>query len=118
MNPLIWVTAHWVIWPKQNLALTLAFKGKDVSLPIASDGLHIVLIQFFSNTQEHGDNKVTLVADQTDVMIEDDGNGMSDGNASRIFEPSLTTKRDSGGTGMGLFGGPQQIAGPSRRFTS
>ena len=36
---------------------------------------------------------------------EDDGRGrpgISTGNASQVFEPFFTTRRDMGGTGMGL----------------
>lgn len=36
------------------------------------------------------------------LLVEDDGPGISEGNAKRIFEPFFTTARSSGGTGMGL----------------
>ena len=34
--------------------------------------------------------------------IADDGAGISPGNRDRVFEPFFTTRREAGGTGMGL----------------
>ncbi|WP_299936073.1 HAMP domain-containing sensor histidine kinase [uncultured Pelagimonas sp.] len=86
----------------QNPKMAIKITGGDTALPIAPEGLHIVLTQLLGNAQEHGADKVTLVADRNYVLVEDNGQGVSKGNASRIFEPFFTTKRDSGGTGMGL----------------
>jgi signal transduction histidine kinase len=36
------------------------------------------------------------------LTIADDGAGISAGNRRHVFEPFFTTRRDSGGTGMGL----------------
>ena len=36
------------------------------------------------------------------VTVADDGPGISTGNAAQVFEPFFTTRRDMGGTGMGL----------------
>ena len=36
------------------------------------------------------------------IAAADDGDGISPGNRARIFQPFFTTRRDSGGTGMGL----------------
>ena len=35
-------------------------------------------------------------------MIEDDGPGITGANAEHVFDPFFTTRREDGGTGMGL----------------
>ena len=36
------------------------------------------------------------------MQVSDDGEGVSPNNRSQIFDSFFTTRRDSGGTGMGL----------------
>jgi signal transduction histidine kinase len=36
------------------------------------------------------------------ITVADDGEGVSPNNRSQIFDSFFTTRRDSGGTGMGL----------------
>jgi signal transduction histidine kinase len=36
------------------------------------------------------------------VVVADDGSGISEGNRELIFKPFFSTRRDVGGTGMGL----------------
>ncbi|MEQ9056917.1 MAG: ATP-binding protein, partial [Roseovarius confluentis] len=58
------------------------------------------------NSVESGGRRLVLQAGQDDdglwMTVEDDGPGISTGNASQVFEPFFTTRRDMGGTGMGL----------------
>lgn len=86
--------------------LTVQCTNDTRPLPIAPDGLAIVLGQMLRNAAEHGAAQVTLAADMTSagptLDISDDGAGISAGNEARIFEPFFTTRRDTGGTGMGL----------------
>lgn len=89
-------------WP----TLTLDAKAAGRSLPIAAQGLSIVLAQLLRNAVEHGASRVALEVDgdeDTPVLrIADNGRGISSGNAQRVFEPFFTTRRETGGTGMGL----------------
>lgn len=86
--------------------LTLAGSGDALPVPLAAEGLVIVLGQMLRNAAEHGADHVTLAAKQEDgrivLDVTDDGHGISAGNEPQIFEPFFTTRRTSGGTGMGL----------------
>ncbi|MFC3058513.1 sensor histidine kinase [Paenirhodobacter populi] len=58
------------------------------------------------NAAKHGADTVTLrVADASEgctLIVHDNGSGVSPGNATRVFDPFFTTRRQTGGTGMGL----------------
>lgn len=86
--------------------LALSTKGEPVPLPIARDGMMIVLAQLLRNAAEHGARQVGLsahsVAGRITLDISNDGQGISAGNAARLFQPFFTTRRETGGTGMGL----------------
>jgi two-component system OmpR family sensor kinase len=82
--------------------LTLMTQGEDLALPLASAGLALILGHLLRNAAEHGATEATLRADAEGLLVEDNGSGISAGNAERIFAPFFTTRRDSGGTGMGL----------------
>jgi len=86
--------------------LLLVTAGETVPVPLAGEGLMVVLGQMLRNCAEHGARRVTIDVQRTDLRVTltvtDDGAGISQGNAARIFDPFFTTKRDSGGTGMGL----------------
>ncbi len=84
----------------------LTVSGRDVPIPIAHEGLLVVLGHLLRNASEHAAQHVGILATQTEagtvLEIADDGRGVSAGNAAPIFEPFFTTRRDAGGTGMGL----------------
>lgn len=86
--------------------LTFHSTGAQITLPLATQGLAIVLHHLSENAAEHGARQVTLAAqtrsDGPALTVSDDGAGISPGNRARVFQPFFTTKRDAGGTGMGL----------------
>ena len=89
-------------WP----GLTVATEGARIPLPVAPEGMRIVLTQLLRNARENGATRARLRASETAegprLDLTDDGPGISPGNAARIFDPFFTTRRDDGGTGMGL----------------
>jgi two-component system, OmpR family, sensor kinase len=83
-------------------ALRVLVAGGDVTLPLDARGLEIVLHQLLANAAAAGAREVRLAASPGKLTIEDDGRGISEGNRAHVFEPFFTTRRESGGTGMGL----------------
>jgi signal transduction histidine kinase len=43
-----------------------------------------------------------MEADMAEIRVADEGRGMDKDDLNKIFEPFYTTKRDMGGTGLGL----------------
>ncbi len=82
--------------------LPLRFESVDERLPLAASGLQVVLQQLLDNACRHGAGQVVLSAAPGQLIVQDDGPGISEGNRDRIFAPFFTTAREQGGTGMGL----------------
>lgn len=84
----------------------LIVANETVELPLAQSGLEVVLGHLAENAQEAGANTLHLDAGKDEdgpwLRVVDDGPGISTGNRNQVFEPFFTTRRDSGGTGMGL----------------
>ncbi len=91
---------------RQFAELKIAFSGDEESFPMAQEGLHVVLTHLLQNAQEHGATNVDINTEEIDshpvLTVSDNGPGISTGNAGHIFEPFFTSRRDAGGTGMGL----------------
>ncbi len=87
-------------------ALAVTAENGTLPLPVAAPTLQIILTHLLENAQQHGAKQAVLSACQdgaaTCLQITDDGPGISEGNADKILQPFFTTRRDSGGTGMGL----------------
>lgn len=75
-------------------------------LAIAPDALEAVLSNLFENSLQHGANQIDLTAtthaDTLQVHVHDNGTGISEANRDKVFTPFFTTRRNSGGTGLGL----------------
>lgn len=86
--------------------LELTTSGGDIILPLAPHGIQIVLTHLLDNAARHGATRVTLDVAEAEsspiILITDDGPGISQGNQDHVFEPFFTSRRDTGGTGMGL----------------
>ena len=86
--------------------LEILATGRMVRCRMSAQNLAIVLGNFAENSVQHG-AKVLSVAAETDdeevaILISDDGEGIAQGNRDRVFMPFFTTRRDAGGTGVGL----------------
>jgi signal transduction histidine kinase len=78
----------------------------EVPVRLSLEAAKAVFGQLLSNALEHGATEVTIEARRGDgmlrVTVADNGEGISPGNRDRVFEPFFTTRREDGGTGMGL----------------
>lgn len=78
----------------------------ETELPLARSGLDVVLGHLSENAEEAGATLLQLDTGKGEdgpwLRVADNGPGISMGNQSQVFEPFFTTRRDSGGTGMGL----------------
>lgn len=79
---------------------------KDWRAGMGPDILETVLVNLIENGLQHGAKNIGIgVTDEDDMLgidVTDDGEGVSAGNAARLFTPFFTTRRDAGGTGLGL----------------
>jgi signal transduction histidine kinase len=73
---------------------------------IAEDALAIVLGNLLENAAQHGATRVGLKARAEGgavvLSVADNGRGVSAANRERIFDHFFTTRREQGGTGLGL----------------
>ena len=82
--------------------------GGDLDIPmrISEDNALIILSNLADNAMRHGSSTFDLSAARQGnwlkVTVSDDGEGVSSNNRTQIFDSFFTTRRDSGGTGMGL----------------
>lgn len=78
----------------------------DCDLPLTEENARIVLENLIDNSAKHGADRVRFSVTRQGpalcLQIEDNGSGVSKGNAAQIFELFFTTRRENGGTGMGL----------------
>ena len=80
----------------------------DTMLPIlmAPEYLETILANLIENSFQHGATAVHLSHQKRKrnmvLTLKDNGSGISEANAEKIFTPFFTTKRHDGGTGLGL----------------
>ncbi len=72
------------------------------AVPIGPEAFRLVMDHLLGNAKAHGAGRVTIRGGDRQLVIADDGPGISEGNRGRVFDPFFTTRRDQGGTGMGL----------------
>lgn len=81
-------------------------EGEGEVLPLSQENAMIVLSHLADNALRHGASQLTLSLrrrrGELRLTVEDDGKGISERNRSKIFDAFFTTRRESGGTGMGL----------------
>jgi signal transduction histidine kinase len=82
--------------------------GGDLDTPmrISEENAGIILSNLADNAVRHGSSTLEVKATRRNnmllVKVADSGEGVSSNNRTQIFDSFFTTRRDSGGTGMGL----------------
>ena len=74
----------------------------DAELPMDAGALRVILTHLAQNAAAHGADRLTVEAERDGFTVRDNGSGIAEGNRKRVFDPFFTTRRDEGGTGMGL----------------
>jgi len=78
------------------------------TLPMAAETLDSVLSNLLDNAHSQGAGHVEITAGPADdegaleLIVHDDGPGISEGNADKVFEAFFSADRSEGDTGLGL----------------
>jgi signal transduction histidine kinase len=88
-------------------SLEIRARGElDTPMRISEENATIIFANLADNAARHGSTTLDLSAARQGnllrVKIGDNGEGVSPNNRTQIFDSFFTTRRDSGGTGMGL----------------
>lgn len=75
-------------------------------LPLSHEAGTIILTHLANNAVQHQATRlsidVSVSGNATRVLVADNGTGVAESNRDRIFQPFFSTRREQGGTGMGL----------------
>jgi two-component system, OmpR family, sensor histidine kinase CreC len=97
------VAELWRVFPELRF---VADGVLERAIAMSEENAAIVFSHLSDNALRHkaGTLRITVFADSKMVRVEiaDDGEGISAKNRDKVFDPFFTTRRESGGTGMGL----------------
>ena len=96
----------------ESLSVTFDLVPGMRPIAMAPEVFESVLSNLVDNARQHGGDEVHVHlsaraarrdgTDSVEIDVQDDGRGVSESDADRIFTPFFTTERESGGTGLGL----------------
>jgi len=93
---------------KRFPALEIAPAG-DIHRPfgLSAEAAIVIFSHLAENAQQHGARRLELRAEAAggtfSIAVADDGAGISPGNRPLVLQPFFSTRREQGGTGMGLI---------------
>ncbi len=92
-------------WAREGIEISFEEDPKII-LKFASDYLEAALTNLISNSKQHKATFVKLsflrMGENLILNIQDNGEGIPNSHKDKIFAPFFTTKRENGGTGLGL----------------
>ncbi|MDV4180788.1 HAMP domain-containing sensor histidine kinase [Rhizobium brockwellii] len=78
----------------------------EISIALPQEAAGVVFANLAENAVQHGatllELRVSINGRTALIFVRDDGSGISEANRQRIFQPFFSTRREQGGTGMGL----------------
>lgn len=90
----------------ENYHIELYCEETSLLVNAASVVVETVLVNLLENSRQHGAKTSHVHIKRHDggavVTVKDDGHGVSSGNTDKVFTPFFTTRRKSGGAGLGL----------------
>ena len=90
----------------KSLQIVITPDHYPTKVAIASDVLETIFTNLFENSLQHHANSIDIdishKGQYLKLYLHDNGDGISNANADRIFTPFFTTRRNQGGTGLGL----------------
>ena len=94
----------------KELNLDIIFNEADDTfnsdVQIGKNALQSVMGNLCDNSLQHGASKIELSVSienkHIHISFQDNGTGISEANQNKIFTPFFTTRRETGGTGLGL----------------
>ncbi|HUS54760.1 MAG TPA: ATP-binding protein [Thermohalobaculum sp.] len=79
---------------------------RSCMIRMSGESFRMIAGNMIQNAEQAGATWVRFVVECGDgglgILISDNGRGVSSGNRDKIYEPFFTTRRESGGTGLGL----------------
>ena len=91
---------------REGLTITADLPDALPRLAITGESLATVLATLVENSCQAGARTITITARREGsavcVRVADDGPGIAAADAARLFDPFFTTRRATGGTGLGL----------------
>jgi signal transduction histidine kinase len=89
-----------------DFAVALDLPARLPALAMEQAALETVLATLIENARQAGASRLAVTArlegGMVAIALSDDGPGVPPGDAARIFDPFFTSKREHGGTGLGL----------------
>jgi two-component system, OmpR family, sensor kinase len=90
-------------FPRLIISVTGTAKAK---MALSIESATIICGHLADNALQHGATELQFAIEQREntvrLEIADNGSGISEGNRALVFQPFFTTRRETGGTGMGL----------------
>jgi len=80
--------------------------GRGARIGMSSDNFDMIFSNLLENSRQHGATgawiDIARKGDRVEIGFADNGTGIPAANRQQIFTPFFTTRRDQGGTGLGL----------------